>query len=353
MALPAPGNPISANMINVEANRTGTTYAPLSVNAIPVTTSLIGLYVDSGVNQVAPHAYSEFYSKSFTIPPSPYWMVNTTNTPSIGKQYVLSGSSIIQNNSAPLPTTYNTNINEVTGFSVNGAGSLTINDNENLVIGCSLYDGSTDHKPLVTLHDATTGLPDTSTAYNWNAPNHYISDLEYIDGFDDKVFWVDQEDSNDADPHTDRRRYGVVSINSTVYNSNTYPKLWQYTGWTRRIDNSTYQTGFTYSAPKVATLNGGNVDSLNNSNKAYVYIINSVYADTSGSVRQQRFNGAIVRLTYDNTTATGVSVCLTSPIFKVWKNNVGSGPFAPINKTDPTSFRDITIVKSAYQQIQP
>ena len=25
MALPAPGNPISANMINVEANRTGTT----------------------------------------------------------------------------------------------------------------------------------------------------------------------------------------------------------------------------------------------------------------------------------------------------------------------------------------
>ena len=41
MALPAPGNPISANMINVEANRTGTTYAPLSVNAVPVTTSLI------------------------------------------------------------------------------------------------------------------------------------------------------------------------------------------------------------------------------------------------------------------------------------------------------------------------
>ena len=277
-------------------------------------------------------------------------MGNTTNTPSIGKQYMWSGSSISQNNSAPLGTNYNTNINEVTCFSVNGAGSLTINANENLVIGCSLYDGSTDHKPLVTLHDATTGLPDTSTAYNWSAPNHYISDLEYIDGFNDKVFWVDQEDSNDGDPHTDRRRYGVISINSTVYNSNTYPKLWQYTGWTRRIDNSTYQTGFTYSAPKVATLNGAMLESLNNSNKASVYIINSVYADTTGSVRQQRFNGAIVRLTYDNTTATGVSVCLTSPIFKVWKNNVGSGPFAAINKTDPTSFRDITIVKSAYNQ---
>ena len=54
MSLPAPGNPISANMINVEANRTGSTYAPLSVNQIPVSTSLIGLYVDSGVNQAAP-----------------------------------------------------------------------------------------------------------------------------------------------------------------------------------------------------------------------------------------------------------------------------------------------------------
>jgi len=347
MALPAPGNPISANMINVEANRTGTTYAPLSVNSVPVSTSLIGLYVDSGVNQVAPHKYSEFYSKSFVIPPSPYWMVNTTNTPSIGKQYVLSGSSIIQNNSAPLGTNYNTNINEVTGFSVNGAGSLTINSDENLVIGCSLYDGSADHKPLVTLHDATTGLPDISTAYNWNAPNHYIADLEYIDGFSDKIFWVDQEDSNDGDPHTDRRRYGVISINSTTYNSKTYPKLWQYTGWTRRIDDSTYQTGFDYSAPKVATLNGGNVDGLENSNKAYIYIVNQVY--DSGAFPTRKFNGGIVRLTYDNTTATGVSVCLTSPIFKIWENNVGNGT-SSTTATNATSFRDITIIKAAYNQ---
>ena len=351
MSLPTPGNPISANMINVEASRAGTTYAPLSVNAVPVTTSLVGLYVNSGVNQIAPHAYSEFYSKSFTIPPSPYWMVNTTNTPSIGKQYVLSGSSIIQNNSAPLGTNYNTNINEVTGFSCNGAGSLTINSNENLVIACSLYDGSTDHKPLVTLHNATTGLPDISTAYNWNAPNHYVADLEYIDGFNDKIFWVDQEDSNDVVAHTDRRRYGVVSINSTVYNSNTYPKLWQYTGWTRRIDDATHQTGFDYSAPKVATLNGGNVDSLNNSNKAYIYIINQVC--NTGALPYIQNNGGIVRLTYDNTTATGVSVCLTSPIFKIWENNVGDGGTISDTDTNPTSFRDITIVKSAYQPIEP
>ena len=55
MSLPAPGNPISANMINVEANRTGNDYAPLSVNEIPVSTSLIGLYVDSGVKLLYNH----------------------------------------------------------------------------------------------------------------------------------------------------------------------------------------------------------------------------------------------------------------------------------------------------------
>jgi hypothetical protein len=69
MALPAPGNPISANMINVEASRTGTTNAPLSgSSATPQTGSLVKLYANASptpVNQVAPHAYSEFYSKSF------------------------------------------------------------------------------------------------------------------------------------------------------------------------------------------------------------------------------------------------------------------------------------------------
>ena len=69
MALPAPGNPISANMINVEASRTGTTNAPLSgTSSTPQAGSLVKLYAppNSDVNQSAPHAYSEFYSKSWS-----------------------------------------------------------------------------------------------------------------------------------------------------------------------------------------------------------------------------------------------------------------------------------------------
>ena len=69
MALPAPGNPISANMINVEASRTGTTNAPLSgSSATPQAGSLVKLYAPPNldVNQSAPHKYSEFYSKSWS-----------------------------------------------------------------------------------------------------------------------------------------------------------------------------------------------------------------------------------------------------------------------------------------------
>ena len=76
MALPAAGNPISANMINVEATRSGTANAPLSgTSSTPQAGSLVKIYEDSGVNQSAPHAYSEFYSKSFsnTTPVSLYF----------------------------------------------------------------------------------------------------------------------------------------------------------------------------------------------------------------------------------------------------------------------------------------
>jgi len=64
MTLPAPGNSISANQINVEATRSGTANAPLSgTSATPQAGSLVKIYENSGVNQVAPHKYSEFYSK--------------------------------------------------------------------------------------------------------------------------------------------------------------------------------------------------------------------------------------------------------------------------------------------------
>ena len=69
MALPAPGNPISANMINVEGQRSGTANAPLSgSSSTPQAGSLVKLYAppNSTVDQNAPHAYSEFYSKSWS-----------------------------------------------------------------------------------------------------------------------------------------------------------------------------------------------------------------------------------------------------------------------------------------------
>ena len=66
MTLPASGT-ISANDINVEANRSGTANAPLSgTSSTPQAGSLVKIYENSGVNQAAPHAYSEFYSKTYS-----------------------------------------------------------------------------------------------------------------------------------------------------------------------------------------------------------------------------------------------------------------------------------------------
>lgn len=68
MALPSSG-PISACMINVEAGLTSTTCAFLSgPTATPATDSMVKLYANvspSPVGQTAPHAYSEFYGKTF------------------------------------------------------------------------------------------------------------------------------------------------------------------------------------------------------------------------------------------------------------------------------------------------
>ena len=68
MALPQPGNPISANMINVEASRAGTTAnTKLAGASTPQAGSLVKIYQTANppVNQSAPHAYSEFYGRSF------------------------------------------------------------------------------------------------------------------------------------------------------------------------------------------------------------------------------------------------------------------------------------------------
>ena len=58
MALPQPGNPISANMINVEASRAGTTAnTKLAGASTPAAGSLVKIYAVASppVNQVAPH----------------------------------------------------------------------------------------------------------------------------------------------------------------------------------------------------------------------------------------------------------------------------------------------------------
>ena len=80
MALPSSG-PISACMINVEANLASTTCAFLSgPTATPATDSMVKLYdnaTPTPVNQVAPHAYSEFYGKTFD---PPVFTLDTTAT---------------------------------------------------------------------------------------------------------------------------------------------------------------------------------------------------------------------------------------------------------------------------------
>ena len=74
MAIPSSGT-ISASMINTESATVSTTNAPLSgTSSTPQNGSLVKRYdtaTPTPVNQVAPHAYSEFYSKSFTPPNIP------------------------------------------------------------------------------------------------------------------------------------------------------------------------------------------------------------------------------------------------------------------------------------------
>ena len=71
MGLPSSGT-ISASMINTESATVSTTNAPLSgSSSTPQTGSLVLRYDDATptpVDQNAPHAYSEFYGKSFTPP---------------------------------------------------------------------------------------------------------------------------------------------------------------------------------------------------------------------------------------------------------------------------------------------
>jgi len=59
--------PMKVSLINVEANRASNTANSRAsgTTSTPTATSLFGLYASSGVNQAAPHKWSEFNGKSF------------------------------------------------------------------------------------------------------------------------------------------------------------------------------------------------------------------------------------------------------------------------------------------------
>ena len=66
MALPSSGE-IKASQINTEAGRSSDAEAPLSgSSSTPQAGSLVKLYEGAGVNQAAPHSYSEFYGAAFS-----------------------------------------------------------------------------------------------------------------------------------------------------------------------------------------------------------------------------------------------------------------------------------------------
>ncbi len=65
MALPSSGE-IKASQINTEAGRSSDAEAPLSgSSSTPQAGSLVKLYENAGVDQSAPHSYSEFYGAAF------------------------------------------------------------------------------------------------------------------------------------------------------------------------------------------------------------------------------------------------------------------------------------------------
>jgi len=67
MALPSSGE-IKASQINTEAGRSSNAEAPLSgSSSTPQAGSLVKIYEGSGVDQSAPHSYSEFYGITFDV----------------------------------------------------------------------------------------------------------------------------------------------------------------------------------------------------------------------------------------------------------------------------------------------
>ena len=171
MALPI-GGTISASMINTESATVSTNTAPMSgTSSTPQPGSLVKRYnnaTPTAVNQVAPHAYSEFYGKSFTAPNIPCG--GTLNAGS-GNGYfeatVTSGNPVgavvIYFNPAGVPdgvayeynsTTYNDLTSNTYGYAAGTGNNLNI-------VG-------DDDRSNCTASDLATNSPYTLNTSIWN-----------------------------------------------------------------------------------------------------------------------------------------------------------------------------------------
>ncbi len=120
MALPSSGE-IKASQINTEAGRSSSANAPLSgSSSTPQAGSLVKIYEDAGVDQSAPHSYSEFYGVTFSLELPNLFVEEFTYTgyydASIGNASNLSNGDVIYTDQA-LTTTFAANTYNQAGSS--------------------------------------------------------------------------------------------------------------------------------------------------------------------------------------------------------------------------------------------
>ena len=371
MPLPING-PMSATAINIEASRVGSTTGPLAgtVGTTPTAVSFVGLYANSTpvfppMNTSPSYKYSDFYGRTFVAATSPWWIINTTYAPGLnGKKYTTSGSNVVPNNSDPLSTSVilgplAPGVSQSNG-QWNACGILTINSDEDMIIVGGSYSTSTNRYYPVwqqylrsfytsSITNSFRGMSDNGHFIDYpGSINHVAADAIYLQGDETKIFWLDQEFATTGDDGAvDIRRYGIFSINTSTYSGDTYPKLWQYTGWTRQINDSTHQQGYHYSQPRATSLSNEFINqwddtSVLDEDIINIYVVNQIKNENLANDRE--WNGGITKMKYDKTTSTGTSVALTTPTFKVWQINrgVGTGTGSNMPNSNTTGFNDIT-----------
>jgi hypothetical protein len=308
------------------------------------------------MNVTPPYKYSDFYGRTFVAATSPWWIINTTYSAGLnGKKYTTSGSNIVPNNSDPLTTS----VRLGPTYEWSATGVLTINSDEDLIIVGGAYSISTTRYYPVwqqylrsfytsSITNSFRGMSDNGHFIDYaGAINHAAADAIYLMDESTKVFWLDQEFATTGDDGAvDIRRYGVFSINTSTYNNITYPKLWQYTGWTRQINDSTQQQGYHYSQPRATSLSNSFLNIYRDPNDQLdediinIYIVNQIKNENLDNDRE--WNGGITKIEYNKTTSTGTSVALSSPTFKVWQINQGVGTGTTMPNSNHTTFNDIT-----------